>query len=72
MVEASISGTQEAKMERSWVLGDMKHYLNKTKTKEMGMRNGRERKKEKRGEEKEEGRIKVIYHIHLLDTEDEY
>lgn len=50
----------------------MKHYLNKTKTKEMGMRNGRGRKKEKRGEEKEEGRIKAIYHIHLLDTEDEY
>lgn len=50
----------------------MKHYLNKTKTKEAGMRNGRGRKKEKRGEEKEEERIKVICHIHLLDAEDEY
>lgn len=36
------------------------------------MRNGRGRKKEKIGEEKVEGRIEVIYHIHLLVTEDEY
>lgn len=31
-----------------------------------------EEERKKKGEEKEEGRIKVIYHIHLLVTEDEY
>lgn len=41
----------------------MKHYLNKTK--EMGMRNGRGRKKEKREEEKEEGRIKMIQKMNI-------